>query len=231
MNTTTNGHLARSFAGLYSKMRNNDAVILTVHTNGLPQKGKPLPSALGISAARFAMLPEQEFERSQLYERFYFPREDYNPEAIARNGLDSATVMQRRQGLSYPDYFEQDLDPFRQFCRGAFTFIGFNIRSFDALFIPGLSISPMVTLFDLMEENQEVVCSEWLDLINGWKPPSFKETLQHYFDTPVRGTRGDTMYKVRMIFEIFAEMRRRSGVPLPEFARLTVANGGGVANG
>ncbi len=200
---------------LYSRLRNYNAIALKVHTNGLPSKSAPLPSVLGISAARFTLYPRVGFDDSEKYERFYFPRESYRREAILKNGLDRRTVLQRRGDLNYPEYFDEDVDSFVRFCESTEAFLGFNL-SFDAAFLPwllGEGTAPL--LFDLMTINQNIVCAGWNEYSDEWKLPNFREAIWYYFDCPLRGVHGDTMYAVKMMMLIFSEMRDRACVHLP----------------
>jgi hypothetical protein len=83
---------------------------------------------------------------------------------------------------------------------------------FDARFIPNFSGSPSIRVFDLMEENRDFVMAGWNYARGEWKTPSLKETLHHYFDVPLRGKRGDTLYHVQAMFAVFREMQRRAGL-------------------
>jgi hypothetical protein len=66
-----------------------------------------------------------------------------------------------------------------------------------------------------MTTNQNIVCAEGNHFSGEWKLPSLKETIWHYFDTPLRGVRGDTMYSVKMMMLIFSEMWDQARVRLP----------------
>jgi DNA polymerase III epsilon subunit-like protein len=206
---------------LFSSLTNYNAIILKLQTNGLIENYSKPPCVLGVLAARFTLHPTQDFDAAEKYERFYLPREAFNESAIKINKLDRETIHALRSGRNYPEYFDEDLDSFRKFCRGVYLYIGFNIRTFDAHFIPNFSKNPNLQIFDLMEVNQEIIRNEWKKTLGMWKFPTFKELLHYYFETPLRGTKNDLMYPVKMMFEVFSLMRENAGIRLKRLEPLS----------
>ena len=60
------------------------------------------------------------------YNRFYYPIEKYNYNAIAVNGLNYKKVTELRKN-NYPRYFINDINSFYDFIKDATHFIGHNI--------------------------------------------------------------------------------------------------------
>ena len=169
--------LSRFFGG----MQGRDVIFIKLFTNGLIVKNSPLPSILGVAAAKYQLLPRRRIEFVDYYQRFYFPRESYNARAIAANGLDQAILTSKREGSNYPEHFDEDAGSLREYCHDTHLFVGHNIDSFEAEFLPWLHDLWKRT-FDTMQENVDILRLEQENgpYGCGWKWPNIRELSDHY---------------------------------------------------
>ena len=72
--------LAKFFGGTLSR----EMIFLKLSTNGLIVKNTPLPSVVGVAAAKYVLMPGRTIRFINRYERFYFPRECYNAKSNYR---------------------------------------------------------------------------------------------------------------------------------------------------
>ncbi|HGE70860.1 TPA: 3'-5' exonuclease [Candidatus Poribacteria bacterium] len=149
-----------------------DIIVLDTETNG---KNPGEYSVLSIGAIRVRWDKNSGFKEISRLERYYYPREPFNEEAIRVNGLNKEAIKRIRGDANYPKYFDEDKE-FEQFCEGVHMFAGHNI-SFDAGFVP---IIKKYRRFDTMKANMDIICVYWINKKQEWKYPSLSETANYY---------------------------------------------------
>ncbi len=114
-----------------------DAVIVDLETNGL----EPSTSVL-----QFAGIFIKDGKLQKVVNRYYFPKEELDPEAYLRHRLDEEKIalLRERQGAKYPKWFDEDeelLEELQKLFNSGGWFIGFNTE-FDGGFLAqrGLTI-------------------------------------------------------------------------------------------
>lgn len=147
-------------------------IIFDVETNGL-NGGY---SVLSCSAIKYEIDPNAygmtEIDR---FNRYYYPVEQFDPQAIAVNGLTKEVITEKRGDGTYPEHFCMDSD-FETFCSDTKRFIAHNI-SFDMQFIPFLAEKKK---FCTMMTNMDIVCVNFMEWKREWKWPKLSETAVHY---------------------------------------------------
>ncbi len=142
---------------------------MTVHvdteTNGFDAKKSSL---LSIYA---------EKESGEVYERFYYPVEDYNDDAIAVNGLTKEKVDSLRVGVTYPEYYADDQDDLIAFLDEVSQFVAFNAR-FDYAWMPEAFKDKCSSIFCTMRRSKREVGAR--DKRGKVKFPKLKEAADYY---------------------------------------------------
>lgn len=208
---------------------NYTIIIFDTETNGLPPPRSPVcPSTLSISAIKAVIRSKEELEPVAIYNRYYYPREDYDQGAIGINGLTEHVIDGKRAESikQYQVYFDQDYEDFQEFCSGVKLFVGHNAQDFDTQFVPCIDWKT-VKIFDTMHANTDVVCARWESRGHydhgiwsdkpGWKAPRLIEAAEFYKikfeDTELHGS----LYDATITSKVFMEMLKRSPVRLKRF--------------
>ena len=202
-----------SLAKFFEATLNREMIFLKLSTNGLIVKNSPLPSVVGIAAAKCALIPGRRIAFVNQYERFYFPRESYNPKATILNGLDEQTIDSKRQGCKYFGHFDEDKESLREYCHDTHLFVGHCIDGFEAKYLPWLH-NPGNRTFDIMKENTDIVRLEQEDgyYSGEWKWPNIRE-LSDYYDILFPDQLAISgMQFVEIIAAVFQEMLTRSEI-------------------
>jgi DNA polymerase-3 subunit epsilon len=201
--------------GFLSGAKNYNIIILDTETNGFV--GNPMPSLLSISAERGELFGDKEFRAIDSYNRFYYPRENYNPRAIKTNGLiESKITENRKDSEPYAVHFDEDYVSFIQFCEGVDLFIGHNLFDFDTKFVPCIDWKTK-KIFDTMKSNRDIICGEWQGYRNQWKNPRLVEAVEFYkIDVDASQLHG-SKYDVAMTLAVFMEMLQRADIRLKKF--------------
>lgn len=199
--------LANFFAGTL----NRQMIFIKLSTNGLILKGSSLPSVVGVAAAKYSLMPGRRIGFINQYERFYFPREGYDPKAIILNSLDGQTVASKRQGCKYSEHFDEDEESLREYCQDTHLFVGNNIDAFEAKFLPWLH-DPENRTFDLMKENVDILRLEQESgcYSGEWKWPNIRELSDYYGISFPDQLAISGMQHVQLVAAIFQEMLIRS---------------------
>jgi DNA polymerase III epsilon subunit-like protein len=152
--------------------RKTQFIVFDVETNGLDDKC----SVLSCSAIKYE-IDLKTFEAIEMdrFDRYYYPIEQFNPRAIAVNGLTKDVITEKRGFSNYPKHFTQDTD-FEKYCDGVHRFVAHNI-SFDMRFIPFLKGKKKLCT---MMTNMDIVAVEFLEWKNEWKYPTLSETAFYY---------------------------------------------------
>lgn len=181
-------------------------IIFDLETNGL--KGA---SVLSISAVKANYRAETDsFDIDESYNRFYFRNkgEALNHKALEINGLTDEVIKERRNKADYPERFIEDINSFKQFCKGSALYIAHNI-SFDSAFIPFIQSSSHT--FCTMLNNT------FINKTGKW--PTLKATAQ-YYNIPVDNNKlHDGQYDASLCFEIIKSMYSNSHRELLEVLR------------
>ena len=200
-----------SLSKFFEGTANREMIFLKLSTNGLIVKNSPLPSVLGIAAAKYSLMPGRRIGFINQYERFYFSREVYNPKAVILNGLDEQTIASKRQGCKYSEHFDEDEESLREYCQDTHLFVGNNIDGFEAKFLPWLH-DPEKRTFDLMKENVDILRLEQESgcYSGEWKWPRLSELADHYGISFPDQLAISGMRHVQLVAAIFQEMLIRS---------------------
>jgi len=152
--------------------RKTRIIIFDVETNGL-NGGY---SILSCSAIKYEIDPKTyEMIEIDRFNRYYYPVEQFDSQAIAVNGLTRDVIKEKREDAAYPEHFTED-DDFKNFCNGVLRFVAHNI-SFDMQFIPFIGNKKK---FCTMMTNMDIVAADFLKWKKEWKWPKLSETAVHY---------------------------------------------------
>ena len=164
-------------------------IVFDTETNGFAGA-----SVLSISAIKVV-----DFEIVEEYNRFYYPIEPFNKQAIAVNGLDYDTINKLRKNVNYPNRFKDDLNSFYVFIENATHFIGHNI-SFDLQFIEPIKLTH---IFCTMRSNINIIK---LPYRNGYKYPKLLEAAQYYNVKYNANNLHGSLYDVYITYKVFHSM-------------------------
>ena len=184
-----------------SKDQNDNSSKITViffdtETNGL----SAYSSVLSISAAKCLVdYQNKTVKIIEKYERFYYPVEKYNPEAISINGLSQAVITEKRKGTKYSRHFKEDQQSFNEFAKGIDHFIAHNIE-FDRKF---LNIS-LKRQFCTMKSNTNIMKLRMVYGKHKW--PKLEEAVKFYHVQSDNSKFHDSMYDVEMTIKVFEKM-------------------------
>lgn len=200
-----------SLAKFFERNVNREMIFIKLSTNGLIVKNSPLPSVLGVAAAKFELKPGRKMGFINQYERFYFPREGYDPKAIILNGLDEQTIASKRQGCKYSEHFDEVQESLREYCQDTQLFVGHNIDLFEAKFLPWLH-DPENRTFDIMKENTDILRLEQESggYSGEWKWPKLGELSDYYGISFPDQLAISGMQHVGLVATIFQKMITRS---------------------
>ena len=178
--------------------RKTRIIIFDLETNGLTGSY----SVLSCSAIKYEIDPNT-YEVSELdrFHRYYYPVEEFDPQAIAVNGLTKEVIKERRGEAIYPEHFTVD-DGFEKFCNGVKRFVAHNI-SFDAQFVPFLGNKKKLCT---MITNMDIVTAGFLRRKNQWKWPKLSETAIHYGIQFSDGELHNSMADTEITAKIFLKM-------------------------
>jgi len=143
-------------------------------------------------------------------QRFYFPMEDYNDEAIGINRLTEAVITEKRTRSTspYPRYFMEDKE-FHEYLRWAELMVAHNV-TFDRKFLDAIRF-PVPATFCTMLAAAPVVREQYYRG-GGWKWPKL-EKVAAFYDIPFDKAKAhDSYYDVRITFQIMRAMLDR-GLP------------------
>lgn len=178
--------------------RDTRIIIFDLETNGLYAEC----SVLSCSAIKYDRNPNT-YEMTEIdhFNRYYYPVEEFNPQAIEINGLTRDVITEKRGDGTYPEHFCMDSD-FEIFCSDTERFVAHNI-SFDMQFVPFLrNKNKMCT----MMTNMNIVAAEYLDWKNEWKWPKLSETANYYCIPFNESDLHDSMYDAKITAKVFLKM-------------------------
>ena len=178
--------------------RKTRIIVLDVETNGLNGKC----SILSCSAIKYEIHPTTyEMTELERFNRYYYPREKFDPQAIAVNGLTKEVLAEKRLGVDYPEHFDLDND-FQNFCSDTQRFIAHNV-SFDTQFIPFLGNKKKLCT---MKTNMDIVATEYMPWKREWKWPKLSETANYYGISFLEDSLHDSMVDTEITAKIFFKM-------------------------
>lgn len=184
-----------------------DVIVFDTETNGLHAD---TASVLSVSAIRLEWSNTGEvLTEKAIFNRFYYPKEAYNHEAVAVNGLSESRITELRGKETYPLYFDGDT-AFKEFCQGAKLFVAHNIQ-FDSSFVPFVRTKRKL---DTMKPNADVVCASWNMKYGEWKWPTLQETAAFYGIPFSSADAHGSLYDAKITAEILKVMLRRAGVKI-----------------
>ena len=176
----------------------SDVIVFDTETNGLNPENT---SVLSIAGIRLAWSKDSNvLKEVARMERFYFPVEGFNLEAVSVNGLTPEVLEKVRENCTYPKYFKED-NAFEKFCAGAKYIAGHNV-SFDVKFVPS---TKYMKRFCTMYATKDIVKSAQWD--NGdYKFPKLKESAKFY-DIPVEeSSLHGAMYDVEITTKLLTKI-------------------------
>ena len=164
-------------------------IVFDLETNGLEKTF----SVLSCAAIKYQIDPiAQEMTKLDSFHRFYFPIEDYNPQAIEKNHLNKQTIADNRGECDYPEHFRDDKD-FEAFCKDVSHFVAHNIN-FDAQFTPFVKSRKT---FCTMKPNKGFFGGKW---------PSLAEAAEHYGVDYDVDSLHESLYDVEITTNVFQAM-------------------------
>lgn len=184
--------------------RKTQIIIFDLETNGLNSGS----SVLSCSAIKYEIDPSTyaiiEIDR---FHRYYYPREQFNPQATSVNGLTSNVIAEKRGNASYPKHYTDDTD-FECFCKDVPRYVAHNI-SFDMQFIPFIAKKKK---FCTMMTNMDIVAVFFMEWKREWKWPKLSETAVHYgipFNkSELHNSMTDTEVTAQIFFKMLEEARK-----------------------
>ena len=182
-------------------------VVFDLETNGLDPKKD---SVLSISAMKVRIRSKNNLVCRAMYNRYYYPvdGEDYNPYAIAINGLTEEVITKKREGATYPEHFKDDIDAFKEYCGDCHHFMGHNLIHFDTQFFDGKV--DFASVFDTLVENTPIVDSA--NEFGQGKAPRLSECAEFYGinpDGPLHQSFWDTMLTAKVFQEMLGNSTLR----------------------
>lgn len=174
-----------------------EVIFFDTETNGLEYYA----SVLSISAIKCLVdLTDKTVKEKEIFERFYYPVEEYNEEATDINKLTEWVVNKKRKGTTYPKHFKDDMQSFFDFCDGIDYYVAHNIN-FDARSLD----KELPNSFCTMASNTDIVKAG--PLIYGYyKWPKLSEAADYYDVETDYYSLHDGMYDTKVVVEIFRKM-------------------------
>lgn len=172
-------------------------IVFDTETNGFDASKHSL---LSVAAIKYKFTDNNNFEKLDSFQRFYFPIEPYNEKAIKINKLTKEAIEESRVE-DYPLFFKDD-NYFRNFCQGLQYVVAHNIN-FDISFVPFLK---RLKLFDTMLSNTDIVKCEWNENKNDWKWPTLNKTARFYNINFPSEKFHDALFDVLITTEILRKM-------------------------
>ena len=177
---------------LINKLKNNESIcIVDFETNGFTG------SVLEIAVIK----ADKELNIVDSLNRYYFPIEDFNPYSISVNGLNKKTLMAKRKGKSYPEYFEEDREVV-EFFKDMKLFIAHNVN-FDKKFMP-IDMNK-IDLFCTMRSHTNILKIPQIGR-KTYKVPKLEEVCKYYKIDFDQKEAHSGIYDVSKTFEIIKLM-------------------------
>lgn len=180
-----------------------ELIIFDTETNGMKNC-----SVLSIACIKLLYdFETDKLEKIDDYYRFYFreSHETPNQGALKVNGLYDYVIKEKRQNVSYPMYFSQDIESLKNFIGDCKHFIAHNI-AFDREFIP----FKLRYQFCSMSENIDILK---ISKGNGYKWPKLSE-LSDFYQVPfdnnnLHDSYYDTLILARVIYKMLKHKEAR----------------------
>lgn len=174
-------------------------IFFDTETNGLSKNN----SVLSIAAIKGELdLENKKFIKKDIFQRYYFSKEQYNNIAIGINNLSKNNVekLRKKTNANYPKYFDEDSDAFNSFSKDVNHFVAHNIK-FDSQFIK----RNLNTQFCTMLTNTSIVKAKRFK--NGkYKWPKLEEAAS-YYNIPISHDKlHDSLYDVQLTINVFEKM-------------------------
>lgn len=180
-----------------------ELIIFDTETNGMKNC-----SVLSIACIKLSYdFESDKLEKIDDYYRFYFreSNESPNQRALKVNGLYDYVIKEKRENVSYPMYFSQDIESLKKFIGECKHFIAHNI-AFDREFIP----FKLRYQFCSMSENIDILK---ISKGNGYKWPKLSELSDFYkvpFDNNnLHDSYYDTLILARVIYKMLKHKEAR----------------------
>ncbi len=178
-----------------------NAIVFDTETNGLT----PKCSVLSITAIKI----DNHGKELEVFDRFYYPKEPYNWDAINVNGLNRETIDSRRKILSatYARYFLDDPDVGKFFVDTSVKkWIAHNYN-FDIKFLHNYGITNPGKDYCTMLESMDIVKVEWNDYYQNWKWPKLREACDFFKIDFSEEDAHSSFYDVRKTIELYQKLK------------------------
>lgn len=178
-------------------MKEKNVLFFDTETNGFV--GSSVLSFSGI-LVRFRLYDDGKltYKKIEEYDRYYYPMEEYNEEAISVNHLDENAITDKRAGADYSNNFIHD-DYIIEILNKADKYVAHNIK-FDRSFMP-IQI-PEEKQFCTMLENVNIVKAPNKNK-KGYKWPKLIECVNFYGIEVTEEKLHSSLYDVEMLLEVF----------------------------
>lgn len=177
-------------------IRYTEFIVLDLETNGLNPYKNSVMSCAAIRCRAEVYEDIAVFRKTDSFERYYYPVEQYNPSAVRVNCLTDDRIKELRETADYPEYFRDD-DGLAEFCSGVRRFVAHNIYA-DMQF---LNFRPPAA-FCTMRVNSGILKYK--------TNPSLVETANYYeisFDRRKLHTSVYDAYVTMKVFEVMVSER------------------------
>lgn len=151
------------------------------------------------------------FTPSEIFHRYYFPKEEVNYHAVNIHGLTVDKIAALRRNEKYPLHFVDDND-FALYAEDITHWVAHNI-SFDASFVS----VPMTRQFCTMKSNTDILAIPRNG--GGYKFPNLAETAQFYGIPFDPNCAHGASYDTQILFDIFKKMHGRKTQSLLSFIK------------
>lgn len=168
------------------------AAFLDLETTGL----SPSCSVLSASSVLVGVSTTGQLTKNGVFNRYYYPEEGTNP-AVQINGLSFEEISKHRDKATYPGYFKDDAESFRNFLEAAGLFIAHNLR-FDASFLP-FKLSPGLCTMRFHDDLTRITGNRRFG-------PSLERLAWHYGVKLDLSRRHTSLYDVELLVCIFERM-------------------------
>jgi hypothetical protein len=154
-------------------------IIFDLETNGLYAGC----SVLSCSAIKYEFDPNTyEMTEIDRFNRYYYPVEEYDPQAIAVNRLTREVITEKRGDCTYPDHFCTD-STFETFCSDAERFVAHNI-SFEMQFVPFIGMNYDARIVERAYNTCKIKCRLISKEENELRKEEYKTSLIKEFKKP-----------------------------------------------
>lgn len=173
-------------------IRYTEFVVFDLETNGLNPFRDSVVSCGAVRCKAEVYDDAVSVRKTDVFERYYYPVEQYNPVAVRVHQLTDERIKELREDVEYPEYFRDD-DGLMDFCNGIRRFVAHNVFS-DVQFVN----FRLPAIFCTMRNNSGILRHK--------TNPSLLETAS-YYEIPIDKRRlHNSLYDATLTMKVFEEM-------------------------